>query len=219
MGPDDPQEGDYDEETDTYYSERFKWVSKQFYTFLTQGGYKYKDNRQAMEAFLKSQGLIDDEENSEEESTNSGSEGDYKNNYEKATDAFIKIGDAVLPLVPFVGGVYEYSSGQIEGIEVSKATMFLTVLLDGIPGGGACKVQFGKTANQIYHAFRHVDELGLDRAAVQKAILAHFKEVGSQIVSGKPFNQIIEVAGQKIQYTAYKLSDGTINIGRIHGVK
>ena len=28
-----------------------------------------------------------------------------------------------------------------------------------------------------------------------------------------------EVNGQKIQYTAYKLPNGTINVGRIHGVK
>jgi hypothetical protein len=47
----------------------------------------------------------------------------------------------------------------------------------------------------------------------------HFRGVSSQIATGKPFNQIIEVAGQRIQYTAFKLKNGTINIGRIHGVK
>jgi len=35
--------------------------------------------------------------------------------------------------------------------------------------------------------------------------------VSAQIVPGKPFNQVIEVAGQRIQYTAFKLPDGTIN--------
>lgn len=33
------------------------------------------------------------------------------------------------------------------------------------------------------------------------------------------FNQIINIDGQDIQYTAYKLADGTINVGRIHGVE
>jgi len=80
-------------------------------------------------------------------------------------------------------------------------------------------IQFGKTDNQIYHAFRHTDELGLDRTLVQSSIEMDIRTVSSQIVSGKPFNQVIEVAGKKIQYTAFKLSDGTINIGRIHGVK
>jgi hypothetical protein len=39
------------------------------------------------------------------------------------------------------------------------------------------------------------------------------------IMPGQPFNQTVIVNGQKIQYTAYKLSNGTINVGRIHGVK
>lgn len=41
----------------------------------------------------------------------------------------------------------------------------------------------------------------------------------SQVVAGKPFNQIIQIDGQRIQYTAFKLPDGTYNIGRIHAVK
>jgi len=80
-------------------------------------------------------------------------------------------------------------------------------------------VQFGKTENQIYHAFRHTDELGLDRKAVQSSIETHFRSVSSEIVEGTPFNQLVEVEGIKIQYTAFKLSDGTINIGRIHGIE
>jgi RHS repeat-associated protein len=80
-------------------------------------------------------------------------------------------------------------------------------------------IQFGKGQNQIYHAFRHVDALGLNRTLVQSSIEAHFRTVSSQVVAGRPFIQIIEVSGQKLQYTAFKLSDGTFNIGRIHGFK
>lgn len=32
-------------------------------------------------------------------------------------------------------------------------------------------------------------------------------------------NRVITVQGQKLQYTAYKLPNGKINIGRIHEVK
>lgn len=80
------------------------------------------------------------------------------------------------------------------------------------------EIKFGRTENQIYHAFRHTDKMGLSRTAVQSAVEAHVKPLVSNISMGKPFNQIIQVAGQKIQYTAFKLSDGSINIGRIHGV-
>lgn len=81
------------------------------------------------------------------------------------------------------------------------------------------EVQFGKTENQIYHAFRHTDALGLDRELVRSTIYKHFKRVSSQVITGKPFTQIIEVEGKRLQYTAFKLSSGIFNIGRIHGVE
>jgi hypothetical protein len=61
--------------------------------------------------------------------------------------------------------------------------------------------------------------MGLARSAVQKAIEDHLPTVISKIQDGKPLNEVIEVAGQKIQYTAFKLEDGTINVGRIHAAK
>ncbi|RCR65964.1 hypothetical protein DUE52_29540 [Larkinella punicea] len=88
-----------------------------------------------------------------------------------------------------------------------------------IKGEAKFTIQFGKTENQIYHAFRHTDALGLERTIVETAIKKHFPSIASKITEGKPLNSIIEIAGQRIQYSAFKLSDGTINIGRIHGVK
>ena len=79
-------------------------------------------------------------------------------------------------------------------------------------------IQFGKGANQVSHAFRHVDAIGLERAAVQSAVEKHLPTVVSQLQPGKPLNQIIEVAGQRLQYTAYLLKEGIINVGRIHPV-
>jgi len=80
-------------------------------------------------------------------------------------------------------------------------------------------IQFGKNANQVEHAFRHMDEIGLNRADVQSAVEAHLQSAASLLQPGKPLNQIIEVAGQRIQYTAYLLKDGVINVGRIHPVR
>lgn len=64
--------------------------------------------------------------------------------------------------------------------------------------GGKIVTQFGRTENQIYHAFRHTDALGLDRAIVPSSIQAHFKTVSSQVMAGKSFNQIINISGQKL---------------------
>ncbi len=83
---------------------------------------------------------------------------------------------------------------------------------------GSASIQFGGNANQVYHTFRHVDEMGLDRRMVQEAVRNNIGTMSSQIVPGKPFIQIITVDGQKIQYNAYMLSNGTINVGRINGV-
>ena len=89
---------------------------------------------------------------------------------------------------------------------------------DPVNGYQGTTIRFGRDANQIYHSFRHVDEMGLARAEVQSAIERHLLTVIDQIASGRPLNQVIEVAGQRVQYTAFRLPDGTINVGRIHGV-
>ena len=138
MSAEDPQEGDYDEETDTYYSDRFGWVSQQFYSFLTQGGYQIKDNNEAMDVFLQASGLKGGGDKKEEESTEN-SEVSFEDLYAKALDAMVDAGEVVLPWVPFVGGVYEYSSGQITDGNASEATLVLTLLIDGVPGGSGAK--------------------------------------------------------------------------------
>ncbi|VEJ21498.1 Cell wall-associated polypeptide CWBP200 [Neisseria animaloris] len=79
-------------------------------------------------------------------------------------------------------------------------------------------IQFGNNPNQIYHAFRHTDELGLDRERVKKAVIDDLSKCAHQVQPGKPFNKQIKVDGVDIQYTAFKLKDGTLNVGRIHGI-
>ena len=78
-------------------------------------------------------------------------------------------------------------------------------------------IQFGGNADQVAHAFRHVERLGLNKNEVMSAIKNHLPTTISKIQEGKPLNEVITVAGKEIQYTAFKLSDGTINVGRIHG--
>jgi hypothetical protein len=89
------------------------------------------------------------------------------------------------------------------------------------PAGEASRqlnVTFGRNANQVHHAFRHTDQLGLSRTAVQDVVRAHLPTVIDKIPIGRPLNQVIEVSGQRVQYSAFRLPDGSINVGRIHGV-
>jgi hypothetical protein len=92
------------------------------------------------------------------------------------------------------------------------------MVADAARGMPAATIQFGRDANQIAHAFRHVDAIGLDRALVKATVERHLFTVMSQLQPGKPLNQVIEVAGRKIQYTAYLIEQGTINVGRGHPI-
>jgi hypothetical protein len=82
----------------------------------------------------------------------------------------------------------------------------------------AAVIRFGKDPNQVAHAFRHVEAIGLDRGVVAAAVEKHLSTVISQLQPGKPLNQVIVVAGERIQYTAYLVEQGIINVGRIHPV-
>lgn len=115
------------------------------------------------------------------------------------------------------------SGGGTLGTGVISQTLYKSLAKLAKTGNGGFAamilIQFGKTENQVYHAFRHIDAMGLDRSLVKTTISKHFKTVASEVEPGKPFNQIIEINGKKVQYTAFKLEDGTFNIGRIHGVE
>jgi hypothetical protein len=79
-------------------------------------------------------------------------------------------------------------------------------------------ITIGRDPNQIYHAFRHIDRIGLDRSAVQEAILNDLKQVAAEIIPHNPPRQI-KVNGNDIEYFPHRLPDGSINVGRIHGPK
>jgi RHS repeat-associated protein len=80
---------------------------------------------------------------------------------------------------------------------------------------GKSSVQFGETAEQIEHAFRHTDGMGISRKVVQDAISKHLPSVADDIAIGASKKSTISAGGQKIVYSAYKLPDGTINVRRI----
>lgn len=79
------------------------------------------------------------------------------------------------------------------------------------------EISFGRNANQVYHAFRHTDAMGLSRDVVQSGVLKHLPTVISKVKPGYPLNVITKINGVRLQYSVFKLSDGTYNIGRIHG--
>jgi hypothetical protein len=80
---------------------------------------------------------------------------------------------------------------------------------------GLKTISFGRNSNQTYHAFRHVDALGLSRKVVINAIEKHLPSVISKVKVGQPLNVITKIDNIRIQYSVYKVGN-SYNIGRIH---
>lgn len=80
-------------------------------------------------------------------------------------------------------------------------------------------IQFGKDANQLYHALRHLKEIGLNSAQIEKILIAIKQDasVATNLVTDSKVvvNNVVIVDGIKITYSAFKLPSGVINIGRI----
>lgn len=77
------------------------------------------------------------------------------------------------------------------------------------------EVKFGANSNQVYHAFRHTDRAGLNRRDVQRVVRSDLRSVAGQVRAGEPYNRTVFVGGKRVTYTAYRLEDGVINVGRI----
>lgn len=76
------------------------------------------------------------------------------------------------------------------------------------------EIRFGNNANQDYHAFRHIEEAGLDKQAIKNAIEKDLSHVKDSLPGGLK-KGTVEVGGKTVDYHAFKLPDGTINVGRI----
>ncbi|MET1473619.1 MULTISPECIES: filamentous hemagglutinin N-terminal domain-containing protein [Burkholderia] len=75
-------------------------------------------------------------------------------------------------------------------------------------------IQFGANDNQSYHTFRHVISGGYDATAVQNAVTGNLNSIGPSLPQGL-YNGTVVVNGTTFNYAAFKLPDGTINVGRI----
>jgi hypothetical protein len=79
--------------------------------------------------------------------------------------------------------------------------------------------RIGANANQEYHAWRHIDELGLPRDEIVKKIETLVTNEADNMLLNRPYNFITNVQGTNIQITMFKLDTGVINVGRMHSVK
>jgi hypothetical protein len=85
------------------------------------------------------------------------------------------------------------------------------IMMGMAPVGG---IRFGNNPNQEYHTFRHLEEAGIDKQAAADAITKDLSGKAESLPQGLTKGQV-NVGGRTLDYNAYKLPDGTINVGRI----
>lgn len=73
-------------------------------------------------------------------------------------------------------------------------------------------VRFGNNENQRWHAFRYVAQAGLDCLAVQEAIELDLNLI--PLLKGLNKGKL-EFSGVVLDYHAFQLPDGDVNVGRI----
>jgi RHS repeat-associated protein len=105
---------------------------------------------------------------------------------------------------------------------VSRMAPIAQAINQGIDTGAYCSaksidelvIQFGKVENQISHTFRHVERAGFNRQLVQDAIREDILRTADSLIDGQYSGSVI-LNGAKIDYSAFKLPNGIINVGRI----
>ncbi|WP_244817688.1 hypothetical protein [Caballeronia sp. Lep1P3] len=108
------------------------------------------------------------------------------------------------------------------GDQIGPGVEFFAAVLAtrGVGKGAAAEaivgdaIQFGKVENQISHTFRHIEGAGFDRQVVQNAIQSDLSGIASSLPQGQYTGSVV-VNGAKLDYSAFKLPDGTVNVGRI----
>ena len=105
---------------------------------------------------------------------------------------------------------------------VSRMAPIAQAINQGIDTGAYCSaksidelvIQFGKVENQISHTFRHVERAGFNRQLVQDAIREDILRTAVSLIDGQYSGSVI-LNGAKLDYSAFKLPNGIINVGRI----
>jgi RHS repeat-associated protein len=100
------------------------------------------------------------------------------------------------------------------GAEGAEGTTFIEGA-EGAQGATEGDIQFGRVENQITHTFRHLDEAGIDRQAVSDAITQDLTPIKQSLPEGQLYKGTVDVNGTRIDYNAFKLPNGKINVGRI----
>ncbi len=79
-------------------------------------------------------------------------------------------------------------------------------------------IHFGRGgANNVYHTFRYTDKAGLSRSQVMGAVQRNIR-LNLHRLDGPTkgiYSQRVYAGGRIIEYNAYRLPDGTINVGSI----
>jgi hypothetical protein len=79
-------------------------------------------------------------------------------------------------------------------------------------------VTFGRDANQVYHTFRHVEGIGMSASSVSRAVTSDLAKVAKSVAPGSGVRRTIAIGSIRVEYRAFKLPNGSMNVGSIFAV-
>lgn len=79
-------------------------------------------------------------------------------------------------------------------------------------------VTFGRNPNQVSHTFRHIKEIGMNTASASRVISADLAKAAKSVAAGTSVTRTVVIGSIRVEYRAYKFSDGTMNVGSIFAV-
>ena len=110
-----------------------------------------------------------------------------------------------------------FGNAAIGAAGLGRAARILEVTPKPLTPANQCtvsRVEFGANENQTYHAFRHTDEAGMARQDVQAAIRKVLEPIADSLPKGHN-NGSANLNGTRLDFTAYRRTNGSINVGRI----
>jgi uncharacterized protein RhaS with RHS repeats len=79
-----------------------------------------------------------------------------------------------------------------------------------------CTISFGRNKDQADHATRHLNDKGIDPETAMEKITNDINRLNGEGKIGDGLNRgSINVNGATVDYSAYRLPDGSVNVGRM----
>lgn len=127
--------------------------------------------------------------------------------YNDPTGSWLRNGSTHVDDLPFAGAVDE-AGNQLDSFAGNSSGTTAT--------SSELSITFGQDGNQLSHVDRHLIKFGADVDAVKAAVVQDLRAISAKILPNRGWEGYVNVGGEVYKYGAFRLPNGTINVGKIH---